>query len=349
MTYLALFLLAISCSSNKSNTNESQTNDSVLNENEKTEVKVMPLQYSSFKKEIISNGKLVALKKADLRFRTSENVAKIYVNNGDYVNKGKIIAKLEDFNLVNALNQSREQFEKALIDLQDILIGQGFSIKDTAILPKETIRAAHIKSGYDRALYNLEIAQYNLEASELKSPFNGVVANLFSKENNIPMGERFCTIIDNSKFEAEFTILENELALVKKGQLVRIVPFAFEDVTDPGIITQINPVIDQNGMARVKAICSNLDNKLTEGMNVKIVIEDNLANQLVIPKQAVVLRNEKQIVFTLSEGSAKWNYVKTSLENSTSFVVSEGLKAGDTLIIEGNINLAHDAEVKVVK
>jgi len=255
---------------------------------------------------------------------------------------------LDNFTLRNTFKQSKEQFERAKLDLQDILIGQGFSISDTSSIPKGTLIAARIKSGYDKAIADLEMAQFNLENSALKAPFAGIVANMLLKENNMSNpAEKFCTVIDNNKFEAEFTVLENELASLHKGQSVRIVPYALNNIEVKGEITQINPVVDNNGMVALKAVCTNKGNILAQGMNVRVIIEDKVSKQLVIPKQAVVLRSEKQVVFIMQNSLAKWNYVKTGLENSTSFTILEGLKAGDTVIYEGNLNLAHDSRVKV--
>ena len=79
----------------------------------------------------------------------------------------------------------------------------------------------------------------------------------------------------------------------------------------------------------------------------KLSLRKKLPHKLVIPKQAVVLRSEKQVVFTYSAGKAKWVYVKTGLENISSFVVTEGLVAGDSVIYEGNLNLAHDSGVEI--
>ena len=70
---------------------------------------------------------------------------------------------------------------------------------------------------------------------------------------------------------------------------------------------------------------------------------------------AVVLRSGKQVVFTLKEGKAMWNYVHTGLENATEYVVSDksqggvedGLLEGDTVIVTGNLNLAHETEVTI--
>lgn len=345
-----LFCLIItSCNQKRSETitEEDEKEYAVVNE-DKQKVTVMVLRYCDFNKEIISNGKLVAFKKADLNFRSSENVTVVYVSNGDRVVKGQVIAKLDDFILTNTLKQTLNQVERAKIDLQDILLSQGFNNKDIDNVPEKIFKTARIKSGIDKAESDLEMAEYNLCASVLRAPISGIVANLFSKENNLSnQGEKFCTIIDDSQFEAEFPVLESELASVRKGQTVRIIPYSFGDVTVKGEITKINPVVDQNGMVRVNAVCNNTGQNLFEGMNIKIILEERVPHQLVIPKQAVVLRSEKQVVFTFASGRAKWVYVKTGLENISSFSITEGLQEGDSVIYEGNLNLAHDAGVTI--
>ena len=350
LTTILLIIAISSCKQKGSEPNisaEDKKDSTIINE-DKQKVSVMVLRYGDFNKEIISNGKLVALKKADLKFRSSENVAAVYVKNGDRIVQGQVIAKLDNFTLSNTLKQSRNQFERTKIDLQDVLISQGYNIKDTALIPESTMKTARVKSGFDKAESDLEMAEYNLRASVLKAPISGIVANLFSKENNLSnQSEKFCTIIDDNRFEAEFPVLESELASVKQGQTVRIIPYSFNDVEVKGEIIKINPVVDQNGMVKVDAVCNNIDHKLFEGMNIKIVLEERVPHQLVIPKQAVVLRSEKQVVFTYKAGKAMWVYIKTGLENISSFTVTEGLMDGDSVIYEGNLNLAHEAGVVI--
>ena len=109
-----------------------------------------------------------------------------------------------------------------------------------------------------------------------------------------------------------------------------------------------------NGLVKVKALV-NAGGKLFSGMNVRVSVRRSLGERLVIPKSAVVLRSGKQVVFTLKDGKAMWNYVNTGLENATECVVSDksqkgiedGLLEGDTVIVTGNLNLAHEAEVYV--
>jgi hypothetical protein len=105
--------------------------------------------------------------------------------------------------------------------------------------------------------------------------------------------------------------------------------------------------VDENGLVTVKALVPNTRNALFEGMNVRVIIRKVVPGQLVVPKQAVVQRQGREVVFVLEDGLAKWNYVKTGRENSTSYTITEGLQAGMKVIISGNLNLAHDAEVEV--
>jgi glutamine synthetase type III len=141
-------------------------------------------------------------------------------------------------------------------------------------------------------------------------------------------------------------ILENELSLVHAGDRVIITPYAFTGNTTEGRITEINPLVDKNGMVRIKAQAGASKEKLYDGMNVKVRIQKMVSRQLVIPKEALVLRTNKKVVFTLKNGKALWNYIQTGMENSAGYVVTEGLNENDSVIYEGNINLAHESPVR---
>lgn len=342
--FLCFFLL--SCSSRKDKTDEGSV--STVLPDEVTEVRVMPLHYTDFQHELVANGTIVAQNKADLRFQTSENISAIYVKNGDRVNKGQKIAMLDRFKLQNSLAQAKDNLERAQLELQDVLIGQGYSFNDTARIPKEIMQLAKVRSNYDQNRIYYELANYNYNNSILYAPFSGVVANLFTKVHNIPNNsEPFCTIIDNSRPETDFRILESELSFVRIGDKIQVSPFSVGNYTCEGRVTEINPSVDKNGMVRVKAVINNPQNQFYDGMNVKISLQRSLGRQLVIPKEALVLRTNKKVVFTLKNGNAQWVYVQTGLENASQYVVTDGLTEGDSVIYDGNIYLAHEAPVKV--
>lgn len=310
-------------------------------------VTVQTLELADFHHELISNGKLTARHYADLRFAASEPVARIYVKNGERVTKGQKLAELSMFRLDNKVAQSAVALENAKLELQDVLIGQGYKLADTASVPAATMKLAKVKSGYEQALAQHELDVYEREHAVLTAPFDGVVANLFAKEYNVPSDtEAFCTVIDPASLEASFSVLESELPLIRVGDKTEIVPFAGSGQSVAGRISEINPLVDENGMVQVKTSVER-SRDLYEGMNVRVKIQRSLGKQLVIPKSAVVLRSGRQVVFTLKDGKAQWIYVKTGLENTDSYTVVEGLAEKDVVITSGNVNLADQVPVKV--
>lgn len=347
-------MMTLSCSDKKNTADESEKGVSTVLPDTKNEVAVQILKKRDFHHELVSNGKISARGKADLRFETGEVIAHIYVKNGDRVQKGQKLADLDKFRLEQKLSQSEDALLKAELELKDVLIGQGYSPDDFSKVPAETMKIAKVKSGYEQSKSQYELAKREMEHATLIAPFDGVVANLFSKPYNpANTSEAFCTIIDSKGMEADFTVLENELAFIRMGDKVVITPYAGGDAFE-GSVSEINPLVDANGMVKVKALV-NAGGKLFSGMNVKVSVRRSLGERLVIPKSAVVLRSGKQVVFTLKDGKAMWNYVNTGLENATECVVSDksqkgiedGLLEGDTVIVTGNLNLAHEAEVYV--
>lgn len=352
---LVLLVGMMACTGEKEvQNNEDETVSTVLPD-ETNEVTVMILKNTVFNHELISNGKLSARNFVDLKFESAEPIAKIYVKNGEWVKKGQKLAELATFRLNNKTAQAKDALERAKLELQDVLIGQGYKIEDSAKVPPATMQLVRVKSGYDQALYAYQLAEYEQNNAVLTAPFDGVVANLFAKAyNTVSASDVFCSIIDTRTLEATFTVLENELPLIKTGDKVEVSPFALSDISVEGRISEINPLVDANGMVQVKATVQD-KGKLFEGMNVKVSVQRSLGNQLVIPKSAVVLRSGKQVVFKLdrTKTKASWVYVHTLLENAESYTISateeDGLKEGDFIIIGGNINLAHEAPVRIVE
>lgn len=324
-----------------------ETVETILPDEEAT-VTILPLAEVDFQHELISNGKLAAKRRVDLRFESPELIAHIYVKNGDRVRKGMKLAELDGFKLQNQVDQALDALEKSKLEVQDVLIGQGYMLADSAKVPAATLKLARLKSGYDQALATYELAVRSLEMGTLVAPFDGVIANLFTRQGNPASAtEAFCTVIDPQSLEADFTVLENELPLIHVGDQVAVSPFAAPDLLTQGRVVEVNPLVDESGMVRMKASVA-ADKRLFEGMNVRVSVQRSLGKQLVVPKSAVVLRSGKQVVFTLVNGKAYWNYVRTGLENADSYTIVEGLKAGDQVITTGNINLAHEAPVMVV-
>ena len=84
---------------------------------EEVAVTVIPLVETDFQHELISNGKLAAKRRVDLRFESQELIAHIYVKNGDRVRKGMKLAELDGFKLKNQVDQALDALEKAKLEV----------------------------------------------------------------------------------------------------------------------------------------------------------------------------------------------------------------------------------------
>jgi membrane fusion protein, multidrug efflux system len=318
---------------------------------EKNEVETMVLKNESFQKELVSNGKIIAAQKNSVQFEVSDKLEHLYVKNGDNVRKGQLLASLNSFKYQQRLARAEIDLKKAKFQFEDMLVGRGIFTSKRDSIARDIYEMVASRSGYDAALLELKTAQHELKSTKLIAPFSGKVANIESRVyENVSVGKSFMTLIDDSVFEVEFYLIESEMKDVALNNSVQIVPFALGK-TYNGHISSINPLIERNGTVLVKAVVKN-DGKLTEGMNVKVRIEKEVKGQLVVPKSAVVLRDNQEVLFKVVDGKAYWTYVQTTLENSSFYAViahpdksSASLTPGDTVIVSGNLNLAHDSEV----
>ena len=352
---MAILLLLTSCASNNSEKEavSEVKKDSVLTVKRRTgePIETMVLCESTFNRELSGNGKIVATRSAEMRFSSSEQIAHVWVRNGDKVRKGEKLAQLDLFALERSFAQAKNNLEQSKLDLQDVLIGRGYSLEAQVSAPADEVELAKVKSGYNKVLIAYELAENNLRKATLVAPIDGVIANLKAKENNQSSSDVFCMVIDDKNPEVEFSVLESELSLVKRGYPVYVQPFV-NSTSEAliGTVSEINPIVENNGMVKVKAQVKN-NGTLLQGMNVNILLRQPMEQALVIPKSAVVMRSGKPVVFTRVNGKAQWNYVQITAENSDSCVVAprskeyEGLSVGDSVIVSGNLNLAHETKL----
>ncbi len=345
LAFISMALLCCSCSGGKDAASGGEK--TVLMATDK-EVTVSVIEKRDFYHESVCNGKIEPLRHADLYFGSDNTIARIWVKNGDRVKKGDKIAELDLFSLQNKVLQDSATMYRAKLDMQDVLIGRGYIPKDNDSIPAEVMELAGVKSGYLQSKAQYELSLHELSRACLRAPFDGVIANLSAKEHNrVDLSKPFCRVVGTDIMEVGFKIMENELPFINKGDDIEVVPYSASDDVIKGRIVAINPIVDKDGMIEVRGEVYGVGG-LISGMNVKVNIKQSLGDMLVVPKTAVVTRGGRQVVFTLKDSIAFWNYVKTGFENIDEYSISQGLNEGDTVIVDGNINLSHESVVKVV-
>lgn len=315
-----------------------------------TYVDTMRLVKSPFQKQVVCNGRLAAREKSDLRFANDGVTLQLHVKEGQQVAKGQVIATLDKEQRKREVEKAEHDLYRAKVDLTDRLIGLGYDA-DMKDVPEDVMKRAEVTSGYYSAKYQLDEARRALTECDLRAPFAGRIANLEAKSHQ--KSDKVCTLIDDSSFDVEFKVLEAELGSVQKGREVKVAPFTNETNVFSGVVTGINPQVDEKGLVKVTARMNGKDPKLIDGMNVRITVEENVGDMFVVPKDAVVERDGYHVIFRYRDGRAVWTYVDVAHSNINSFAITgcarkeTTISEGDIVITSGNLNLADGTEVRL--
>lgn len=301
-------------------------------------VTVETLKRGTFDEPFIAQGKVKASRYADLAFENSLPIKAVYVRNGQVVAKGQPIAELDMFKMNNAIEQARKQVEQARLNMQDVIISQGYDPDKPQAVPENIKKLAQVKSGYSLALSQLEAATHDIGTAVLTSPFSGVVANLTIQAHSISQaGAIVCRIIATDEMEVEFKVMEGDLSIVKSGSIVNVTPTATKASQYEARVMDINPMVDENGAVCVRAKLKG-DRNLFDGMNVEVSFTRHIEGVTIVPKQAIVVRNGRQVVFTYDNGIARQHFVSLRHEAKGLCVVetTDKLDADSQLVVSGH-------------
>ncbi|MCS5490455.1 efflux RND transporter periplasmic adaptor subunit [Algoriphagus limi] len=323
--------------------------ESFRNEVAATEVRVALAETKSFDYLINATGKLEAAAQVKAVIEQPGYLIELPIREGQAVSKGQVIAKLDP-------TEAEIRLEKAKISLQNALAAYendklGFS-RDFASGDEE--RKAFLeqqlkaKNGVFLAEIELREAQLNLERCEVKAPISGRVADLkFKMGSLIATNSELCEILSTSNLELRVKVLESDISLISINQKAEVYPVSNTQEALEGRVIAINPKVDESGLVEV-AIRLSTSQNLLPGMNARAIIRAPQANSLVVPKDAVVYRSGRAVVFTIDNDESQWNYVEVGRDNGQEIEILDGIEAGSTVITTNNLQLAHQAPVQIV-
>ncbi len=208
------------------------------------------------------------------------------------------------------------------------------------------------RTGLTKAENMLERAQLNLEHTRLTAPFAGYAANIKVSEGQVlSVGQPCMEFVDISRIRVETGILEKELPLIRVGNRARLSFNAFPNERIVGEVVSLSPVIStETKTAKAIIEVANPTGKLKPGMYATVETDAQVyQNRLTVPRSAVLERDRRKVVFVKEGNLAKWHYVQTGIENQNEIEITDGINAGDEVIIENNFSLSHDMPVTVLK
>jgi RND family efflux transporter MFP subunit len=281
------------------------------------------------------SGTIEASQTIPLTFKTIGTVDKIYVEVGDAVKKGQLLASVDNSDMQSIYNTMLAKYDQAK-DAYDRL---------KAVYEKGSLTEiawAEMKSNYEQATSALDIAKSNLEKCNMYAPIDGYVGN-----RNIEPGQSSVSItsapIELVKIETVYvkiSVPENEINRIQNGQKASILVSALEDKQFKGVVSNVSLVADEISRtytAKISVPNTNLDLKPGMVCDVTLNLESEKIS-LVVPCNAVSKDSDDKpyvyIVSTDNKTVKKQNIIIGRYCDAGIEVIS-GLTEGQTIVSEG--------------
>ncbi len=312
-----------------------------------TEVTTVLAKSSRFEYLVRASGKVQSLVDVQIQSKVAGLIAAINTNNGNFVKKGAILAELNNEKQKLAFERAHIQLQEKQVTYNDLLIGYPNNA-DTAKF-KKAIENIRFTSGLAGVEIGYREAKMEFENTYIRATVSGIVSDLDVKQGSaVAAGQVLCRVHDSNNLAVISHVLEADALKLHVGSLADIKTLSETAEVIKGAVSEVNPRVDEKSNL-VKVVVKLQKNKdLLPGMSVQITFIIPYNRNIIVPKEAVVIRSGKHVVFTVENGLAKWNYVTVGRENGKEIEIIEGLKENQAVIITNNLQLAHDAPVKVL-
>lgn len=347
--YILCVLFLFSC--NDSNASHEDTELPFLKtqgaDTTRTVVKTAWAKEAPFNYLIQSSGKVRSLHE---RIVSSEIGGSLLLNHaftGKQVLANEVILKIDPTLIQYRLKKAEFSLFNNEKEYQSQLLGYESLLKDKPALEAENIRKKlKISSGLLPAQQEISEAQYELSKTVIRAPFTGVLSDVrIEAGQQIRPEQQLFRIYDPHNLLLEIKILEADLFLLKIGAVADVAPLADSTRKYQARVAEINPYIDENGMALVKLRLSHTG-VIYPGMSCTATLRITSGRSLMVPREAIVMHGDRPVVFSMEQGLANWNYVSLGRTNGKEVEVLGGLKPGIKVITTNNLQLAHHAPVK---
>jgi len=288
----------------------------------------------------------------------------VAVEEGVSVKKGRELAVIDHDVYLAQLAAAEASVKAREVELKDAerekkrIIGlfEGGSVteqtKDKAVTAAELAAASLVL-----AKANLELARLNLSESTIVSPIDGIVtAKHIDLGNMIRAGERLVTVADMKTVKVVVAVAEKYAPEVIVGMPVRISVDAYQDRGFDAKVYSIHPALDdQTHTIQIEIRLNNEQLLLKPGMFARVtLITKQKENVVIIPRDVILGgKIDKPYVYVIDgedDGKiAHKRIVEIGIKQGDRYEITEGLKAGQTLVVNGMNFLMDGIGVRIVR
>jgi len=319
-----------------------KSKNKVLPQKEKTAivVDVLVTNNDNVTSTIEVNGTVLSNEMVELRPETSGRLIYLNIPDGAKVQKGTILARVNDAELQAQLEQQKSQLdlaqktEKRLANLLKVN-GVNQADYDAAVNQLNTIEA------------NIKVTNALIEKTIIKAPFAGELGlRQVSQGAYVTPTTLVGTLQQTDKVKIDFTVPETYSDVLQKGDKIRIQSSDKEDAFE-ATISAIEPQVNSTSRS-IKARALLLSGVIAPGSFVKVMIDQHRQG-ILVPSNAIIPDALSSQLVVVRKNKAVFTAVETGTRNSKFVEITKGINPGDSVIVSGMLFVRANTPVKIKK
>ena len=340
--------------------------DSKMNQQQDDEARNYPVMRVAEKDTLLNIpyvADIQAHRNVELRNRTEGILERIYITEGQQVSEGQLLFKISDSELKIEWKKAEAAYNSAVADARvaevevervEKLVGKNVVSETELDLAKARYNALVARA--DMAFAEKIAVEERISYTRIVAPFSGIVDRIPLKEGSLlPAGSFLTSISDIGTVYAYFNVSENEYfremrqrALTEQNESISLVLSDGSVYPFQGKLAAAESEIDANtGNIAFKAIFSNPQKILRHGASGKVMITRSVPKAILVPQKAVFEIQDKNYVFMIDEQNvARMKSIGVTQRIADCYVVTDGLKSGDKVIVEGIQSLKDGQKVQ---
>lgn len=327
------------------NKKENQAKIDVINQNTgAAPVQVVEVAMDTINEAFTANGNFIPHQELELKSENSGRVTGIRVKEGDRVRRGQVLATIDEKYLSLDLQTARDAYEKLKTDRERY----ASSFKTGGVTQAQL---DEIDLQLRNAAVRLEQAQRRIGDAHIKAPIGGIInKKLIEVGAYLAPGTPLFEIVDVSSLRLTVAVNERQVVRLQQGDRVKITVPVFPDKEFTGTIYFISAKADAalNFPVEVK-VENKHDDLIKAGMYATASFAPTQSKSaLIIPRTAFIGSVKNQEVYVLNENNqVTLRKVTAGSVLGDSVEILDGLKAGEKVVVTGQINLTNGAKVEV--
>ena len=260
-----------------------------------------------------ATGVLEPTRKVEVTSKASGEILRLYVDIGDQVEPGALLAEVDPRDVRNAADQANADIEvaRARIDIARRQVERSQELLESGVIsPQEhesrTLEFANAQASLVKSRTNSQLAQLRLEDVTIRAPMAGTILEknveegqvIQSSSQNVSSGTTLMVMADLDMIQVRTLVNEGDLGEIMEGMTTYVTVDAYPDQTFVGIVDQIEPQAVVRQSVTLFPLIIRLDNRsrlLKPGMNTAVGIQTGEATGvLLIPKSSVIMPQDAE-------------------------------------------------------